>query len=296
MTGSDFGYVLPRLMRHFMPDNLVRFLLHRQWIIRPGLETRAPQLAVERYLLALAEADFSLQGRRVLVFGYGGRFEVGCRLLQAGAGHVILADRFARPEERANRALLPVFPDYLQVEGRRAVPRAEFISLLHADIRQPGLVAGPVDLVLSSSVFEHLDDVPGILAALAELTRPGGVHVHFVDLRDHFFKYPFHMLMFSQSTWQNWLNPTSNLNRYRLADYRRVFAAAFAEVELRILETDLVHFNALRSRIRPEFLSGDDEADSVTQIRVLARRIQREQTGPPGETWVDPGREMRSHP
>ncbi|HSO26555.1 MAG TPA: hypothetical protein VLS48_00690, partial [Anaerolineales bacterium] len=99
-----------------------------------------------------------------------------------------------------------------------------------------------------------------------------GLHVHFIDLRDHYFKYPFHMLTFSQATWQSWLNPTSNLNRYRLADYRRVFEKTFGVVQFDILERDAQHFAALRDRIKPEFLSGDDEMDAVTQIRVCARR------------------------
>ena len=84
-----------------------------------------------------------------------------------------------------------------------------------------------MDLVLSTSVYEHLDDVDGITQALAKLTAPDGAQLHFVDLRDHYFKYPFEMLKFSEAVWRNFLNPTSNLNRFRLPDYRRIFEKLF---------------------------------------------------------------------
>jgi len=152
-------------------------------------------------------------------------------------------------------------------------PAAEFITLIHDDIKN--VVANGIekfDLVVSASVFEHLDDVTGLTSALAALTKPGGAHIHFVDLRDHYFKLPFEMLKFSESTWKNWLNPTSNLNRYRLRDYRRVFENLFADVEIRVLERDPEAFARAASRIRMEFLSGDEARDTVTLIRVTARK------------------------
>jgi hypothetical protein len=97
------------------------------------------------------------------------------------------------------------------------------------------------------------------------------VQVHFVDLRDHYFKYPFEMLTFSASVWRIFLNPTSNLNRFRLGDYRKVFDAYFQTTDILVLDRQEAEFNARRSRIRPEFLSGDVSVDSVTLIQILAR-------------------------
>jgi hypothetical protein len=36
----------------------------------------------------------------------------------------------------------------------------------------------------------------------AALTRPDGLHLHFVDLRDHFLKYPFEVLCYSEGVWK----------------------------------------------------------------------------------------------
>ena len=157
-------------------------------------------------------------------------------------------------------------------------PRAECITLLHGDIRDGKIQRriSQVDCVLSTSVYEHLDDVPGITRALANLTAPRGVHLHFIDLRDHYFKYPFEMLTYSNYVWKNLLNPTSNLNRFRLPDYKRILDESFRSVEIEVLERLEDEFQAASARIRPEFKTGDATIDSVTLIQVLAREPLRQ--------------------
>jgi hypothetical protein len=105
---------------------------------------------------------------------------------------------------------------------------------------------------------------------LARATAPGGVQLHFVDLRDHFFKHPFEMLCHSERVWRGLLNPASNLNRLRPWDYERIFRTSFPRVTVEPLAADLGAFRAARSRIRPEFLTGDDTRDAVTRIFVRA--------------------------
>lgn len=267
----NLPYLLPRVARHFLPERMVRFLLLRSLIIRPGLETREPLAAVQRYVDVLSGHGTSLQGKRVMVFGYGGRFDIGVGLLEAGAGSVVLCEKYAPPDDAHNHLLLPRYEAYLTLEGEKVRPRSDRMRLLEADIREvtPADLA-PVDLVISSSVYEHLDDVEGITRALAALTAPDGMQIHFVDLRDHFFKYPFEMLSYSKDVWYGWLNPSSNHNRYRIWDYRRAFEASFQRVELTVLERDEAGFQKVMPRIRPEFVSGNLADDSVTLIRVVA--------------------------
>jgi SAM-dependent methyltransferase len=267
----NLAYLLPRFVRHFLPEKIVRFLLLRSIVIRPGLETLDPQAAVQRYTDVLAEKGLSLRGKRVMVFGYGGRFDIGAGLLRAGAASVILCEKFAPPDDAHNQLLLEDFQDLLVNQGGRVRPRGQEITLLEADIRDVRPVdLEPVDLVISNSVFEHVDDVEGILRALAVLTSPEGLHIHFVDLRDHFFKYPFEMLRYSKKAWYGWLNPSSNHNRYRIWDYRRAFEHAFQRVEISVLARDEAAFNKALPGIRPEFISGNLADDAVTLIRVIA--------------------------
>lgn len=270
----NLPYLVPRLVRHFLPEKLVRALLLRSVIIRPGLETSNPFAAVQRYVDVLAERGQSLRGKRVLVFGYGGRFDLGWGLLKEGAAHVILCDKYAQPDDLHNRQMFAAEAEYFVMEEQRLRPRSEWMTLLETDIREVSASGAiePVDIVLSSSVYEHLDDVEGITRALANLTKPDGVQIHFIDLRDHFFKYPFEMLRFSENTWRNWLNPSSNHNRYRLWNYHQAFAACFAQVEVDVLSREAEAFQKIKPYIRPEFMSGNLDDDTVTLIRVIAAK------------------------
>jgi SAM-dependent methyltransferase len=270
----NLPYLLPRLARHFLPEKMVRALLLRSVIIRPGLETRDPFAAVQRYADVLSGRGESFRGKRVLVFGYGGRFDIGFGLLKEGAAHVILCDKYASPDEAHNRQMFAAEENYFVVGSEGVRPRPEWMTLLETDIRelQSAGVIEPVDVVLSSSVYEHLDDVEGITRALASLTKPGGIQIHFVDLRDHFFKYPFEMLRFSERQWRGWLNPSSNHNRYRLWDYRRAFESCFGQVEIEILDRELEAFQKVQPHIRPEFISGKLDDDAVTLIRVIVAK------------------------
>lgn len=267
------GYLFPRLLRHFLPEGVTRFLLLRSLIIKPGLETVDPAAAVGRYADVLGPYNETLRGRRILVFGYGGRFDIGVGLLEAGATHVALCDKYARPDDRHNRQLLPVHSDLLQMEAGRPRPLGQRLELIHADLGDIDPPRGPqrYDLVISNSVYEHLEDAEGITRALAKWTAPKGMHIHFVDLRDHYFRYPFEMLRYTEETWRRWLNPTSNHNRLRLWHYRRIFESYFHEVDVQVTGRDEAAFGRVRAHIRPEFISGNEEDDTVTLMRITAR-------------------------
>lgn len=265
-------YTLPRLIRRLIPQVVFDFILKHNWLVRAGHETRHPQAAFERYQEALAAAGYDLQGKRILIFGYGGSFAVGCHFLEAGAAHVILCDKYVAPNDHLNRSLLPKFQAYLAQKDTHILPRTEFFTLLQEDVRQTAKDGRlePVDLVVSTSVFEHLDDVEGITQALIRLTRPEGVHLHYINLQDHYFKYPFQMLTYTDKQWKNWLNPPSNLNRYRYQDFRRVFEATFNQVEVNVIDHKLAEFRKARRRILPQFLNGDEQIDSAARIQMLA--------------------------
>jgi hypothetical protein len=260
-----------------MPERIVRALLLRNIIIRSGMETSDPSAAVQRYQGVLSDHGLSFQDKRVLVFGYGGRFDIGFHVLKAGASYVMLCDRYASPDEVHNEKLFAKEHKYFVLKKNQLRPRAEWMTLLQADIRdvQTRGALEPVDIVVSNSVYEHLDDVEGFTHALASLTKSDGVQIHFVDLRDHFFKYPFEMLRFSENTWRTWLNPSSNHNRYRLWNYRSVFEACFENVEIEILTREEEAFRRLMPYVRPEFKSGDIEKDAAATIRVLVSKPLR---------------------
>ena len=270
----NLSYLTLRFIRRRLPENITRYLLRRGMVIKPGMETREPRQAALRYRDALLEKGLSLEGKHVLVFGYGGRFAIGVELLRLGAGHVTLTDLFAPPDDRRNDYLWPEFSAYLTLVDGQVRPKDQYLTLLHGDIRTTAvdLAAQPLDGVVSTSVYEHLEDVDGITRALHSTLKPGGFFIAYIDLRDHYFKLPFEMLCYPESTWTRWLNPTSNLNRYRVKDYRQVFNSYFPGIEMQVLERDIENFRRAESRIRAEFKTGKEQEDAVTQIRVMAVR------------------------
>ena len=265
-------YLLLRAIRHRLPEDLARTLLRKGIIIRPGLETREPAQAVARYLAYFGEQGLTFKGLHVLVFGYGGSLAVAVELLRAGCKHVTVCDLYPPVNRHINDGLLSEYEQYLQVEGDAVTARPEWITTYHGDIRKlpDSVLLEPFDLVVSSSVYEHLGDVDGITKALASLLKPTGHALAFIDLRDHYFTYPFEMLCYSDQVWKNWLNPTSNLNRFRVRDYRRVFERYFGKNQISILESNPENFQKVKRRIRAEFKSGDDSEDAVTLIAVMS--------------------------
>jgi SAM-dependent methyltransferase len=274
----NFEYLLLRFIRRNMPEKVVKTLLRKRLIIKPGLETREPRKAVERYQTFLKEHSLSFMGMNVLIFGYGGSLAVAVELLRSGCTHVTVCDLFPPVNSHIDDSLLPEFSQYLEIKADLVVPKPEWITVYHGDIRTvPDTIRlGPFDLVVSSSVYEHLDDVNGITAALSRLLKPSGHFVAYIDLRDHYFKFPFEMLCYSTKIWKKWLNPTSNLNRYRIWDYRNIFNRYFKDNQINILERDLEHFNAVKDRIRQEFKSGNDSQDSVVNIVVMSSQAIRQ--------------------
>ncbi len=268
-------YAILRLIRRWLPPPAMRFLMRRRWLVQPGMETRDPATAIARYERLLGAYRSGWEGATVFILGYGGFLHVGVELLRRGAAHVILYDPYAPLDHARNVALLPHYARYLSRRGDEILPNPTHITLLEGPL--PALVAvgrvPALDIVLSSSVYEHIaaEEITALTRALAASTAPTGIHLHIVDLRDHFFKYPFQMLTFSESTWRRWFNPPSNLNRWRLHDYRDLFERTFAEVHLLILERDVERFRRVRGHIRPEFLTGDETLDAVTKIAVIAR-------------------------
>jgi len=265
----NFKYLIARLVRKYMPNQLFDFLLQKGIGVKPGMETSNPKEAVSQYLGILKERNLSLDKKRVLLFGYGGNFGVGCLLLEAGASHIILVDKYAQPDNTRNKALLSHYEKFLTDNGKEIIPNPNFITLHHNDVEK--LSDLTIDLVLSNSVLEHVQNVDSTVKALTALTNPNGIQIHFIDLRDHYFKYPFEMLCYTEKTWQRWLNPSSYLNRYRLGDYQAIFEKYNQQVEIAVLERDIEAFNKNRTRIKAEFLTGNVEIDSATGILVIVK-------------------------
>ena len=267
----NLPYVTLRLIRHFLPDSWVVFLKNRNILVQPGLETHSPFKAVEHHRQVLTRHGLELANKKVMVFGYGGNLSIGCELLNAGAGMVFLVEQKGFKDDFDIRKISQNYPGCFIDQSGKTIPNPGKMRLFHDDLENIMQRSDyeKVDLVLSNSVFEHVREPLPVAVQLAKMTKAQGSQLHFIDLRDHYFKYPFEMLCYRDQTWNRWLNPTSHLNRLRIHNYREIFQQAFRHVEIVMDASDKDNYLASLNRIKPEFISGNPEEDSATLIHVV---------------------------
>lgn len=209
-----------RLLRRNIPQGVIDWMLDHGIFLQPGLDTRAPDQSVQQLGRSCERLGQALANKTVCVVGFGGSFGIALALLEAGVRHVILQDPYAPVRRARIRQLDPQrLRRYFHNRDGEWQPDPARITVTSDQLGEyAGRHPASADVVFSSSVLEHVDDVEGLLAACHQLVRPGGLNVHVIDLRDHFFRFPFEMLCYDHKTWQGWLN-SSNLNRWRLSDY-----------------------------------------------------------------------------
>lgn len=264
-----------RSARRVIPQPLIDFILERGIYLKPGGDTLQPAIVARKYADRATALGVPLSGRSVCVVGFGGGYGVGIHLLELGAARVVLQDPFAPERKMRNQAI----PEALRHTylSRQGAPKDERLQVVREHLK-PYAERAPesIDIIVSSSVLEHVDHVAGLAGACRRLTRPGGINIHFIDLRDHYFKQPFEMLCYSEQTWRRWLNASNNLNRLRLPDYKNVFGQQFDDVSIEVTKYLRREFRQACPRIRPEFLTGMEDIDAAAIIRLEARIFRDE--------------------
>ncbi len=248
MQAGDLEYVALRLARRFCftadrLNALGRFLPY----YRVNQGQLDPWPIADAYADALARSSLPLAGQRVLELGSGATNGVGYALAARHDCRVICLEPFAR------------FDPALDARLRSAVaaryPQADFSRVT----RLTDLAAIPdasLDIVASNSVLEHVADPAALFADLARVLAPGGVMVHRVDYRDHFFKYPYHFLKFSKRIWDRWLDP-GDLPRWRLDDHLAALARAGFRAALLDARRDQPAFDAVAPSLHADFRRRD---------------------------------------
>lgn len=136
--------------------------------------TDAPALVLtgERTLPGIPDEAYWFQ-RHVVAYRLAAAAAAGRTVLDAGCGEgyglQMLADAGARRiigTDLDDTVVAHVAATYARPGSRVEVHACELMSLPLAD--------GEVDLTVSFQVIEHLHDIPGYLASLRRVTRPGG--------------------------------------------------------------------------------------------------------------------------
>ncbi len=243
MTQLGLSYVPGgNALNYRFQRSITRSLPPPDQVLRENIET------AQGHLAAAAE-HLDDPGHAVFYeFGAGWGLGVAFVLSALGVGHQILVDvrPLTRDELLADAvARLPTLGQALGVEldlPPWPTGTTDVVSALQGygieyrapcDARATGLPSGSVDVVTSTSTFEHIPDrdIVPILDECRRLLRPGGVVSAWIDYKDHYAAFddrlsPYNFLQFDERTWRWYSPPFQYQNRLRHPEYVARFEQA----------------------------------------------------------------------
>ncbi|GAB6037075.1 hypothetical protein JCM15519_16340 [Fundidesulfovibrio butyratiphilus] len=259
---GDIEYVVLRLARRFFFN--AQTLDALGWLVPYWRENQArqdPGPILDAYQEMAEQARATLATVRVAELGCGATDSTGYEWLGRLGGEWTGVEPFAG----RNAALC----DTLRRQAQARHPGADLTRVRRArDLKE--LADASVDVIVSNSVLEHVADPDALFAQCRRVLVPGGVMLHQVDYRDHFFKYPFHFLKFSRRTWEAWLNP-GDLPRLRLDDHLSALDRAGFTAWTLSSVADPLGLAEVLPHLSRDFRDKDLEALAVTQARIAAR-------------------------
>ena len=263
---SNIEYILLRLLRRFVFPNdfLIKYGAYIPYY-RVNLNQSKPTAIIgdyNKYLKATAIDPTNLIS--ILEIGVGATNSTGYEMAFQGfakGGEIILIEPYADFNQSLDNKIYTdnAYPDTI----RDRVKRLKKLSDIESN---------SIDLILSNSVLEHVavDDFSALINNLNRVLKPEACMLHIVDYKDHFFKYPYHFLQFSNVVWNRYLNP-GDLPRWRLNDHLKLLASANLSVEILDSEIDNLSYAKVESSIHPMFNSKNHDT-KVTRAVLLVRQ------------------------
>jgi SAM-dependent methyltransferase len=261
---ADLPYLLPRFLRRTcFPTSIPPSI--SSWLpgfrSNAGTESGARVFTLYDQHLAPRLGAAWPQGRRTLEVGIGATNSSAYEVAARGATSAIAFEPFVPLDSTANSALLAECAARHNLGADAIAARVQRLASLAP------VADAAIDLVLSNSVLEHVADMDSLARDLRRTLAPGGAMLHLVDYRDHYFRYPYHHLLWSEEVWQRWLNP-GDLPRWRIRDHVECFERHGLRVEVLRASPLADEFAKIRTRIHPHF-SRYDEPELATAFGIL---------------------------
>lgn len=260
----DLPYLVPRVIRRkCLPTAVPRAL--SAWL--PGFRANAGTQSCARvvhlydqYLTPRLGAAWPRE-KRILEVGIGATNSSAYEVAARGASSAIALEPFVPLDPALDAALLA------ECARRHHLAAPAIAGPVRRLTSLASIAAAGIDLILSNSVLEHVADMDALVRDLRRVLAPGGAMLHLVDYRDHFFRYPYHHLLWSDAVWNRWLNP-GDLPRWRIGDHLGCFERHGLRVETMRATPLTAEFERVRTRIHPRF-SGHEETSLATAFGVL---------------------------
>lgn len=251
MLFSKIEYVLMRLVRRYLFTDkfLVKF---GKWIpyYYENINQNNPQFLVDIYQSYVKEKNLTFDGKVVLELGSGVTNSVSYELLARGCSEVYLYEPFAEFNEKKDKELL------LSIAEKYGLTADEILQKVNRCTELECIPDNKIDLVFSNSVLEHVLNPLELFRALYLKMNYRGMMFHLVDYRDHFFKYPYHKLLFTKAQWNKWLNP-GDLPGWVLRDHIAMFENSGFSVHADMVEKDSAKFEKIRKIISNDYNKED---------------------------------------
>ncbi len=261
---SDLPYLVPRVIRRKCLPTAVPPALS-QWLpgFRSNAGTQSCARVVNLYDQYLAPKFGAVwpRDRCVLEVGIGATNSSAYEVAARGAKSAIAFEPFVPLDPALDATLLA------ECAQRHQLPATTITAQVERHTSLAPVADASIDLVLSNSVLEHVADMDALTRELRRVLAPGGAMLHLVDYRDHFFRYPYHHLLWSDATWNRWLNP-GDLPRWRIRDHVECFERHGFLVETLRATSLVAEFEKVRRRIHPRF-ARHDETSLATAFGVL---------------------------
>lgn len=226
-----------------------------------------PFIVLDQYEKVLKKYQFDFNNINILEIGTGATNSMGYSITSRYQTSYIGYEPFVHLDQKTDSILLDKI-----AEGDEK--KKEHLSKCVKRIKTLSSVdEGTIDLVLSHSVIEHIpaSDLVVFTQELWKVMRPGGLMVHVMDYRDHFFKYPFHFYQFSKQTWDRYLNP-GDLHRLRLSQHIKILENNFSVVEIIVSERNEKAFNKIKNYIHKDFSEFSDQDLAVSSAVIILRK------------------------
>lgn len=189
--------------------------------------------------------------KRVLELGPGQTYQVIEKALRNGASRGVIVD-------------ISCYLDDVFL-------RQKEIEYYIYDGKKIPLESESVDIICSNAVLEHVRYPEITIQETYRLLRKGGVAIHAIDLRDHFFLDPnspdvFNCLRYSRKAWElmTW-NRSNYVNRLRVSDWENLFTNTGFTISLLERRINEAMQKLLINNQQPVYLKSFAPEDVITE-------------------------------
>ena len=137
---------------------------------------------------------------------------------------------------------------------------------------QISIESSSIDIIMSNSFLEHVDDLEAIIGEMARVTIPGGVSIHAIDTIDHtsYGDPSCHPLQFLRVSKPGMIN---GCNRIRILEFPALFERHGFEIQQVIPIKKIEVDDTMRQSFAPAWRTMPQNFLEVVQGLIVSRRI-----------------------